>query len=138
MKDLIDAKTREALAIYGDAASEEFYRRLREKKLCSTRCQRCGQVAFPPRDFCPSCHAAESDIEWVELPRRAKLYAFTQQQRALRFLPPDVLGLVEVDGVGHFLSRIDAPFEKLAIGQELEVSFLEIAPDLWVHEYRPV
>lgn len=136
MKELIDAQTREALGIYGDAACDEFYRRLREKRLCSTRCLACREIAFPPRDFCPSCHARR--MEWVELPKRAQLYAFTQQQRGLRFLAPDVLGLVEVAGVGHFLSRIDAPFESLSIGQELELSFFELMPDLWVHQYKPV
>ncbi|MHB8419913.1 MAG: Zn-ribbon domain-containing OB-fold protein [Myxococcales bacterium] len=136
MKELIDAQTKEALELYGDAAGEEFRRRLASQRLCSTRCASCGRIAFPPRGFCPHCHA--HGVEWVELPRRARLYAFTQQQRGLRFLAPDVLGLVEVAGVGHFLSRIDAPFESLSIDQELEVSFTEIAPGLWVHQYRPV
>jgi uncharacterized protein len=136
MKELIDAATKEALLCYGDAACEEFQRRLGQGRLCSTRCRACRETAFPPRDFCPSCGARET--EWIDLPRRATLYAFTQQQRGLRFLAPDVLGLVEVEGVGHFLTRIDAPFERLTIGLPLEVAFLEICPGVWVHQYRPV
>ncbi len=136
MKDLIDAQTKDAFALCGDAALEEFQRRLAARRLCSTRCLACREIAFPPRSFCPACGGR--DTEWVALPTRAKLHAFTQQQRGLRFLAPDVIGLVEVDGVGHFLSRIDAPFERLAIDQPLEVDFLEIAPGLWVHQYRPL
>jgi uncharacterized protein len=136
VKEIIDAASKEALGLYGDAACAEFQKRLKAHRLCSTRCKACREIAFPPRDFCPYCHSRET--EWVELPKRAALYAFTQQQRGLRFLAPDVIGLVEVEGVGHFLTRIDANFESLAIGQTLEVGFAEIAEGLWVHQYRPV
>ncbi len=136
MKEIVDAATAGALGLFGGAATAEFQRRLAAKSLCSTRCTRCRAIAFPPREFCPDCHGRE--VEWVELPRRATLYAFTQQQRGLRFLAPEVVGLVEVEGVGHFLSRIDAPFESLSIGQTLEVGFAEAAPGVWVHSYRPV
>ncbi len=135
VKDIIDAATKDALSVFGGRATEEFQRRLAQGRLCSTRCRACHAVAFPPREFCPDCHGRE--VEWIELPKEATLYAFTQQQRGLRFLAPDVIGLVEVQGVGHFLSRIDAPFESLAIGMRLAVGFLQIAPGIWVHQYRP-
>jgi uncharacterized OB-fold protein len=135
MKEIIDAETWKAIGHQGDEATMEFYRRLKEKRLCSTRCDACGETAYPPRSFCPFCHGRK--VSWVDLPKRATLYAFTQQHRSLRFPAPDVIGLVEVAGVGHFLSRIDAPCDALAIGQELEVSFFEVTPDLWMHQYRP-
>jgi uncharacterized OB-fold protein len=136
MKEPIDAQTLVALKHYGDAATAEFYQRLQQHRLSSTRCNDCQQIAFPPRSFCPFCHSRK--VSWVDLPKRARLYAFTQQQRSIRFMMPDVLGLVEVDGVGHFLSRIDAPFETLSIDQELELSFYEVMPELWLHQYRPI
>ncbi len=136
MKEIIDAETLKAIHRYGDQATAAFYGRLKERRLCSTRCDACGRIAYPPRSFCPFCHA--SKVTWVDLPRRGRLHAFTQQHRSLRFPAPDVIGLVEVEGVGHFLSRIDAPFESLSIGQEVEVDFFEVTPDLWLHQYRPV
>ena len=136
MKEIIDTATWKAIAQHGDEATQEFYRRLKDKRLCSTRCDSCSQIAYPPRSFCPFCHSAK--VSWVELPKRARLYAFTHQHRSLRFPAPEPIGLVEVEGVGHFLSRIDAPLEELKIGQELEVSFFEVTPDLWLHQYRPV
>lgn len=135
MREIIDRQQRAAIRHYGDAATEEFYGRLAEKRLCSTRCDDCREIAFPPRAFCPFCHSRR--VTWVDLPSGGRLYAFTQQKRSLRFPKPEVLGLVEVEGVGRFLSRIDAPFESLRIGQELTVSFHEVAPGFWVHQYRP-
>jgi hypothetical protein len=67
------------------------------------------------------------------------LHAFTQQHRTLRFARPDVVGLVILPGVaGLVLTKIAAPFETLAIGQTVEVGFLELAPDLVVHEFHPI
>ncbi|MBI3185696.1 MAG: OB-fold domain-containing protein [Myxococcales bacterium] len=136
MREIIDAQTAAALRQFGDSASEEFYRRLKAQRLCTTRCDQCGEAAFPPRSFCPYCHSRQ--IHWFELPRRARLYAFTQQGRSLRFIAPEVIGLVDVEGLGRILSRIDAPLEGLRIGQELEVAFQELTPEIWVHHYRPV
>ncbi len=136
MKDLVDAAILKALATYGDAASQEFYRRLAQRRWCSTRCSRCERIAWPPRGFCPFCHGRE--VAWVDLPARGTLYAFTQQHRAPRFMTPDVLGLVDLPEVGRLLTRIDAPFESLAIGAEVEVDFLEAGPGLWVHQFGPV
>ncbi len=135
MKDLIDRQTQKALLHYGDTATQEFYRRLRARELSTTRCLGCGETAFPPRSFCPACHGRK--VEWVTLPRRATLYAFTRQERSLRFANPDVIGLVEIAGLGRILSRIDGRFEDLAIGMELELDFVEISPELVLHQFRP-
>jgi uncharacterized OB-fold protein len=136
MKDLIDKATREAVRHYGDAATEEFYRRLRNREWASTRCNACGEAAFPPRSFCPACHA--EDVAWFALPTRGTVYAFTQQERSIRFMKPDVIGLVDLPGVGRLLTRFNAPFEALSIGQEVELSFYEVSEQLVLHQFRPV
>lgn len=136
MKEIIEKFSGEAFLHYGDEAAKEFYKWLKEKKLCATRCKLCSHVNFPPKLFCGKC--LSRDTEWMELPKRAKLYAFTQQERSLRFMKPDCIGLVEFDGIGKLLTRIDAPFEKLSIGMELEVDFIEINSDFTLHQFRPV
>ena len=136
MNEILAQATRAALEHYGDAATAEFLRRLREGSFASTRCVTCAWTAFPPRPFCPRCLAAE--VHWVELPHHGTLYAFTQQERALRFSAPDVIGLVELSGVGHVLSRIDAPFASLRIGAALELGFVDIGAGITLHQFRPV
>ncbi len=135
MKDLIDRKTWEAVRHYGGAATEEYYRRLKENRLCATRCDACGHVAFPPRDFCPKCWAKA--VSWVDLPKTGTLFAFTTQERVLRFAAPEVIGLVEVEGAGRLFAHIDAPFESLRLGMEMELGFVEISAELTVPKFRP-
>jgi len=46
-----------------------FYDHLKEGKFTTTKCKKCGHVAYPPGVICPKCWS--DDLEWVELPQRA-------------------------------------------------------------------
>lgn len=124
------------VAEYGDEASREFYGFLKKREFKTTRCRSCGEVALPPRMFCPACFKEE--VEWIDLPHRGRLYSFTQQERSLRFGKPDVIGVVELEGAGRILTRINAPFESLAIGDELELGFIDISEQETLHQFEPV
>jgi uncharacterized OB-fold protein len=121
---------------YGDEATVEFYNNLKERQFKSTKCKSCGEVALPPRMFCPACFKAE--VEWIDLPRKGTLYAFTQQERSLRFGKPDVIGTVELPDIGLLLTRIDAPFDSLSIGQEVELDFIDVSDQHTLHQFRPI
>lgn len=137
MNDAIDSFTWQAIEHHDDGAVREFYRRLREdRQLCTTRCTDCGRFAYPPRPFCPHCFGEK--IEWAPIGEGATLYAFTTQKRALRFTEPEVVGVVEIPGVGRITSRIDAPFESLRIGQKLAFEPLELGAGLVVHAFTPI
>jgi uncharacterized OB-fold protein len=105
-----------------DGAAREFYRRLADGQLATTRCEGCERASFPPRESCPACGEPQS---WVELPRNGRLHAFTTQESALRFAAPAVLALAEladvvVPGVAQ------GPYQTLRIGQEIRV---ELRPE---------
>jgi uncharacterized OB-fold protein len=136
LKKLIDRAMEVEVGEYGDEAAREFYRRLKERKFRTTRCKACAEVALPPRMFCPACFGG--DVEWIDLPTRGTLFAFTQQERSLRFGKPDVIGVVELPGTGRLLTRIDAPFDDLVIGMEVEVDFLDVSENQTLHQFRPV
>lgn len=138
MNAKIASATVRAIQFNADAATATFYDGLRERRFRGTRCRRCEHVPFPPRDHCPHCGAAADDVEWIDLPSRGTLYAFSQQQRSWRFARPDVIGLVVLPGVtGFVLTKIAGPIESLQIGQPVEVDFLQAGPDLVVHQFRP-
>lgn len=101
-----------------DPAAEEYYRRLTEEgRLCTTSCPRCRLTSFPPRLRCPHCQA---EAEWIELPKRGTLEAFTTQEIALRFPAPAVLALARLGAV-LVPGIAGAAYEELRIGQQLEV-----------------
>ena len=54
----------------------KFYDYLREGRFTTTRCQKCGNVAFPPGVICSKCWSDE--LEWIDLPTRATVTTFTE------------------------------------------------------------
>lgn len=56
--------------------TKEFWDKLGEGKLVSTKCRKCGKVSFPPQADCPGCMSG--DFEWVELGNEAELVTFTE------------------------------------------------------------
>lgn len=136
MDNLFDVFSLEAMDYFGTGATREHYRRLREdRQLATTECTACGERAWPPRDFCPHCQGGE--VRWVEIGPGATLYAFTTQQRSLRFAKPDVVGLVDLPGVGRILTRIGAPFEALRIGMAMRFEPLDVNERLVLHQFVP-
>jgi uncharacterized protein len=119
-----------------DKAAEEFFSRLKEGSFQSTRCRPCGKTLYPPRLLCPHC--LDKDLEWVDLPRQGTLIAFSQQEGAVRCRKPDVIGVVELEGVGNVFTRIDAPFESLTIGDRVTFDTWESPDGVVLHQFRPI
>ena len=131
---LLDVFTRQAMKLYGHAGSAEFYRRLAEDRtLCGTKCGACDRVALPPRDFCPDCFHGE--VTWVDVGPRATRHAFTTQSRALRFMAPAVIGVVEVPDVGLFVAAIEGRYDELAIGDALTLGVMDLDAGFSVPRY---
>ncbi|MCU4800799.1 Zn-ribbon domain-containing OB-fold protein [Halobacteria archaeon HArc-gm2] len=106
----------------------EFYERLHEGRLSTTRCSDCGDVQFPPRIVCPECHC--DDLEYVDLPREGELFAFSMLRAGaplgMEDEVPFVTGIVEVGDV-RLSARIDgAEYDDLAIGDPVELKVVEI------------
>jgi uncharacterized OB-fold protein len=109
------------------APAREFYRRLEAGEFMTTFCASCDRYVFPPREHCPCC--AES-LEWRALSGRGKVYAFTQQERGLRFTAPDVVGIAELEeGIRVFGVFDDQPGE-LAIEAPVDVRLRRDVPGL--------
>jgi uncharacterized OB-fold protein len=53
-----------------------FWEGLKQGKLLTTRCRKCGGVSFPPAGDCAKC--LSSDVEWVELSGEAQLETYTE------------------------------------------------------------
>ncbi|SFS91863.1 Zn-ribbon domain-containing OB-fold protein [Halostagnicola kamekurae] len=110
----------------------EFYDRLREGDLSTTRCENCGELHFPPRVICPEC--TSDDLEYVSLPHEGTLFAFSTVRGSgpLGMETPFVTGVVELDGADVRLSaRIDgAKYEDLSIGDPVSLVITEIEDGL--------
>jgi uncharacterized protein len=99
-------------------AAREYYRRLDEGSLSTTWCDECERPFYPPRERCPDCGGA---VAWRELSGRGSIYAFTQQERGLRFIAPDVIGIVELEEGVRVFGLFEEAFDRLAIGAAVDV-----------------
>ncbi|WP_313696303.1 Zn-ribbon domain-containing OB-fold protein [Halorarum halobium] len=108
----------------------EFYDRLREGVLSTTRCADCDALHYPPRVVCPECTG--EDLEYVELPDTGTLYAFSALRggapMGMADEAPFTVGVVDLDGVDVRLSaRIDgATVEDLDIGDPVELAVVDV------------
>ena len=120
----------------------EFYTRLGEGRLVTTRCGACGATAWPPRGFCGEC--ASDRLEWVDLPREGTLHAFTLQEAGLPagFDAPRVFAIVKVDVHRVFAALVDADPAALRIGARVRLAPLRVADDpkgnaRWLPAFTP-
>lgn len=113
-----------AVAKNGDRAFSRFFEGLQQRKLVITRCHICGTCHFPPRPFCPDCF--DQEVQFVEHPGRGRIYAYTAMADQSSGGEPITFAMVELEGVeGRFFTRIDAPYEEMTIGMEVEADYLE-------------
>ncbi|WP_043633527.1 Zn-ribbon domain-containing OB-fold protein [Nonomuraea candida] len=113
-------------------------------RLLGTRCAECGTVCFPPRDgSCPDPRCAGTETEVVRLPRRGRVWSYTNAcypppapYVAAEPYEPVTLAAVELDEVGIVvLGQVEGlGVEQLAVGMELELTSGPLAdgPLVWM------
>lgn len=108
-----------------------FFGHLREGRLTTTSCSKCGAIHWQPRVVCPRCNHGE--LGWVDLPREGKVFAFTSVYAGaplgMERDVPFVVGIIEFPDVPlRIVSRIDdSRYEELRIGDPVRLKVLELA-----------
>jgi uncharacterized protein len=107
----------------------EFYTRLAEGRLLTTRCSGCGTTAWPPRGFCGEC--ASDAFSWIDLPREGTIHAFTVQDTGLPagFDGPRVFAIVKLGGHRIFAVVTGADPTTIATGQRVRLAPIRVADD---------
>jgi uncharacterized OB-fold protein len=108
----------------------KFYENLREGKFTTTKCENCGQVAYPPRVICPECYSDE--LEWIELPKKGKVIVVVEKWGGVPicYEPPLIDAWIDLgkdSPVRHVLSRIiNCPPETLKEGDEVQLVVFDV------------
>jgi uncharacterized OB-fold protein len=107
----------------------EFYARLAQGRLATTRCLGCGATAWPPRGFCGAC--ASDRFDWVDLPLEGTIHAFTVQETGLPagFEGPRVFAIVSVGDHRIFSVVTGADPAAVRVGQRVRLTPLRVADD---------
>ncbi|MFQ6060484.1 MAG: Zn-ribbon domain-containing OB-fold protein [Thermoplasmata archaeon] len=107
-----------------------FFENLKHGRLTTTKCKKCGEVHWQPRIVCPHCSGDE--IEWIDIPREGKLFAFTEiihgAPLGMEEDVPFSVGIVELENPPlRIVARIDgAKYEDLEIGQMMELRIVNL------------
>jgi uncharacterized OB-fold protein len=95
-----------------------FFEEAREGRLTGVRCQQCGELAIPPKEFCASCQARA--WEPVPLSGEGTISSYTVIRvppRAHAADGPYAVALVALrEGVSLLGRVVDIPLDALAVG----------------------
>ena len=95
-----------------------FFEKAREGQLTAVRCGGCGELAVPPKEFCPSCSAHQ--WEPIPLSGEGTIASYTIVRVAPRghaAAAPYAIAAVQMKEGVSFLGRVvDVPLERIAVG----------------------
>ena len=111
------------------ATSKHFFDRAREGTLTALRCGKCGELAIPPKEFCPACQ--QRAWQPVTLAGDGTIASYTVIRVAPRHHVSEVPYAIAVvtlrEGVSLMGRIVDIPLDTLAIG--LPVRFRPLVTD---------
>jgi len=118
----------------------QFFKNLKEGRLATTKCRKCGKLLWPPRIVCSDC--LSDKLEWVDLGVEGELYAFTEMRAGapLGFAQdvPFCVGMVKIGGL-LISARIDnAKYEDLKIGEKVKLKVVELEDERVFYRFRRI
>jgi hydroxymethylglutaryl-CoA synthase len=101
-----------------------------------SRCTACGTYQLPPQIVCVHCRASGQMESVPFADRKARIRTFTVDRLAFSLQPPMVVAIVDFEGGGRFQSELtDCEPEKVAIGQDVEMTFRRLFTADGIHNY---
>jgi uncharacterized OB-fold protein len=107
-----------------------FFDHLREGRLTTTKCRKCGAVLWQPRVVCSHC--GHNELEWVDLPTAGTIFAHTAvilgAPAGLEKDVPFVVAVIQLEDSEHkVIARVDdATYEDLQIGDPVTMKVIEL------------
>ncbi len=108
-----------------------------------SRCKKCGTNHLPPQVVCMKCRVSGEMEAAAFADEKAIIKTFTADRIAYTPQPPMIAAVLDFEGSGRFQCELtDCVPEKLAIGQEVEMTFRRLYTAGGIHNYfwkgRPV
>jgi hydroxymethylglutaryl-CoA synthase len=101
-----------------------------------SRCTECGTPQLPPQRVCVKCRAHDKMEPYPFADRTARIATYAIDRLAYSLNPPTINVVMDFDGGGRFLGEMtDCEPEKVAIGDEVEMTFRRLFTADGVHNY---
>jgi hypothetical protein len=115
-----------SFTLVADRWTRPFWDAAAEHRLVAARCADCGRFRMPPTPFCPDCRLQA--LQWVTLTGLGTIYSYTVVMRALvpgaeDCIPyvPAIIALEGAEGARLISNVVDAPIDRLHIGDPVQV-----------------
>ena len=113
--------------------TERYWAAAKEGVLLLKKCSDCGLVHYYPRAVCPHC--LSGNTEWFAASGKGSIYTYSVMRRAP--VPYAIAYVTLEEGVTMMSNIVDCDFEKLAIGQAVEVTFRQTEGGHALPVFRP-
>jgi hydroxymethylglutaryl-CoA synthase len=101
-----------------------------------SRCSACGAGHLPPQRVCSTCGAIDQTEEAPFANRPCRIATYTLDHLAYSMQPPVVAAVLDFEGGGRLACELtDVEPAKVAIGDELEMTFRRLYTGQGVHNY---
>lgn len=101
-----------------------------------SRCNRCGNTNLPPQRVCVVCQASDDSTAEPYADSECRISTYTLDRLAYSLQPPVIGAVVDFDKGGRMLCQLtDVDPDKVAIGDELEMTFRRLYTAGGVHNY---
>jgi uncharacterized OB-fold protein len=118
----------------------KFWNGIKEGKIFTTKCKKCGKLFFPPVADCPTC--LSSDPEWVELSNDAEIETFTQVlvlPATFQKYEPYIIGIARLkEGVRVLAWLKDAKIEDVKVGMKVKLAPKVSSEGMLTYEFLPI
>jgi len=96
---------------------------LQKGKLMGTKCNKCGEIYFPPRADCIKCMSDK--VDWIEFSGKGTLHSYTKifaAPKGFEDMAPYTIGVVDLEEGGRLLSWLkDISDSEIKIGMPVKV-----------------
>lgn len=101
-----------------------------------SRCEACGSAQLPPQRVCVACGAVDRAKPESFAEAEGRVATYTIDRLAYSLQPPVVAAVVDFAGGGRFQCELtDVDPERVAIGDEVEMTFRRLFTAQGVHNY---
>ncbi len=99
---------------------------LEPPRLMGSKCNACGTVVFPSKDFCPNCFA-DGPQEARLLEDRGTVFSYTVVHQAPGGRrTPYVLALIDLPDRVRVMAQVDVPVDQVSLGMSVRLDFREV------------
>jgi uncharacterized OB-fold protein len=104
------------------------------------KCQHCNRYIFYPRPHCPKCTC--TDLEWVPVSGRGKVYSFTIVRRAMipayRHDVPYVFAIVELEEGPRLTTNIvNCDPETVRVDMPVKATYDKVTSEITLLKFEP-